>query len=170
MCKRGLSLHHAETMWLMAWRHQNCGHGIAARDLQENLHSARVLASDDNIKAISHTVAAAYSQARIKATEEMGCRAPQRRCSRCRRPSVACSRPTKTAIMEKVRGQRLRLCRPRGEDEDEATYPGEVSLELLPPALNHLTHLIAHIEPKPLNLRPPEWQRFGAPRGRRMRA
>ncbi len=65
---------------------------------------------------------------------------------------------------------RLALLGWEGDDEDEATYPGEVPLELLLPALDHLTHLFDQIEPKPLNLRPREWQKFGAPRGRPRKA
>jgi hypothetical protein len=76
MRKRGLHEDDIDALWMIAWRHQNCGHGIAATDLEEDLHSVGVSPSSQNVQSIFHAVAAAYSQARIQATEAMGLPSP----------------------------------------------------------------------------------------------
>ena len=53
------------------------------------------------------------------------------------------------------------------DGETASTYEEEPSIELLLLRVRSLDTFIMHIEPKTLRLRPTEWRRFGAPRGRR---
>lgn len=53
------------------------------------------------------------------------------------------------------------------DGETAASYEEEPDLSLVLPLVAALDEVINHLERKPINLRPPEWQKFGAPRGRR---
>lgn len=54
-----------------------------------------------------------------------------------------------------------------GTNTTMKVYDEEAELPIKLAALDFLSQLTRHIEPRPLRLRPAEWQRFGKPRGRR---